>query len=82
MHILKAGVVYFAVVFGTGFVLGTIRTLWIVPRLGVRAAELLETPFMVVAIVLTASWFANVLAILAIHQPGLLSVFLRSRYCW
>jgi hypothetical protein len=59
MHFLKAGVVYFAVVFGTGFVLGTIRTLWIVPRLGVRAAELLETPFMFVAIVLTASWICQ-----------------------
>jgi len=59
MHILKAGVVYFAIVFGTGFVLGTIRTLWIVPRLGVRTAELLETPFMLVAIVLTASWISH-----------------------
>ena len=59
MHTLKAGVVYFALVFGTGFVLGTIRTLWIVPRLGVRAAELLETPFMFVAIVLAASWISR-----------------------
>ncbi len=59
MHIFKAGVVYFAVVFGTGFVLGTIRTLWIVPRLGVRTAELLETPFMFVAIVLTAGWICH-----------------------
>ena len=31
MLILKAGLVYFALVFGAGFVLGTIRTLWIVP---------------------------------------------------
>jgi hypothetical protein len=31
MPILKAGVLYFALVFGAGFVLGTIRTLWIVP---------------------------------------------------
>lgn len=59
MHILKAGVIYFAMVFGTGFVLGTIRTLWIVPQLGVRTAELLETPFVFVAIVLTASWISH-----------------------
>lgn len=33
--------------FAVGFALGTIRTLWLVPRLGVRAAELLEMPVMV-----------------------------------
>ena len=31
LPILKAGVLYFVLVFGAGFVLGTIRTLWIVP---------------------------------------------------
>ena len=61
MHILKAGAVYFALVFGTGFVLGTIRTLWAVPRLGVRTAELLEAPFMLVAIVLAAGWIGRLL---------------------
>lgn len=34
MQILKAGVVYFALVVGAGFVLGTIRVLWIAPRFG------------------------------------------------
>ena len=56
MHALKAGVAYFALVFGTGFALGTIRTLWIVPRLGIRTAELLEAPFMLVAIWLAGGW--------------------------
>ena len=46
MRIVKAGVLYFALVFGAGFVLGTIRTLWIVPRLGTRMAEMMETPIM------------------------------------
>jgi hypothetical protein len=59
MRTLKAGVVYFALVFGTGFGLGTIRTLWIVPRLGVRTAELLEFPFMFIAIVLAAGWISR-----------------------
>jgi len=40
MGILKAGVAYFALVFGAGFALGTIRILWMVPRLGTRMAEL------------------------------------------
>jgi hypothetical protein len=43
---LKAGVLYFVVVFAAGFVLGTIRTLWVVPRLGVRTAELMEATIM------------------------------------
>jgi hypothetical protein len=59
MRTLKAGTSYFALVFGTGFVLGTVRTLWVVPRLGVRTAELLETPFMLVAIVLAAGWISR-----------------------
>lgn len=50
------GVLYFAVVFGTGFVLGPIRMLWLVPRVGARTAELLEAPLMLVAIVFLARW--------------------------
>jgi hypothetical protein len=56
MQILKAGLLYFVFVFGAGFVLGTIRTLWIVPRLGARTAELMETPIMFVITVLAARW--------------------------
>ena len=48
MQEFKAGVLYFALVFGAGFVLGTVRTLWIVPRVGARRAELMETPIMLV----------------------------------
>jgi hypothetical protein len=40
IQILKAGVLYFAVVFGMGFVLGPIRILCVTPRLGMRMAEL------------------------------------------
>jgi hypothetical protein len=59
MRVLKAGAVYFALVFGTGFVLGAIRTLLVVPRLGVRTAELLEMPFLLAAIVLAAGWISR-----------------------
>jgi hypothetical protein len=59
MQILKAGLLYFALVFGAGFVLGTIRTLWIVPSFGTRTAELMETPIMFVITVLAARWVAR-----------------------
>lgn len=56
MRILEAGLLYFAIVFGSGFVLGTIRTLWVAPRIGTRWAELLETPMMIVVTVIAARW--------------------------
>src|SRR5215470_11432266 len=43
---LKAGVLYFVLVFAAGFVLGTVRTLWAVLRLGVKTAELMEALIM------------------------------------
>jgi hypothetical protein len=56
MQVLKAGALYFALVFGAGFVLGTIRILLIVPKVGTRNAELIEAPIMLVATVLAARW--------------------------
>jgi hypothetical protein len=49
---IKAGALYALSVFLIGFVLGTIRVLLIVPRVGDTAAVVLETPLMLVA-----SWF-------------------------
>ena len=51
---IKAGITYFALVFGAGFALGMIRLPFLVPRLGERVAELIEMPFMFVAIVVSA----------------------------
>ena len=59
LTILKAAVVYFVLVFGTGFVLGPIRILFLVPRFGVRVAELMEFPVMLVVIVLAARWLVR-----------------------
>jgi len=56
MKTIKAGVIYFAIVFGVGFVLGTIRVFLVVPRIGERAAELIEEPIMFVTVFLAARW--------------------------
>ncbi len=53
-RIFTGGVVYFALVFGAGFILGAIRVPILVPRLGERVSELVEMPFMLVAVLLAA----------------------------
>ena len=57
--ILKAGVTYFSLVFGTGFILGTIRVLFIVPRFGARLAELIESPLMLTVTIFAARWIVR-----------------------
>lgn len=51
---IKAGLAYFALVFGAGFVLGALRVTLLVPRLGERMAELSEMPLMFAVIVFAA----------------------------
>ena len=54
--LLFAAAVYFGIVFGVGFLLGSIRIPLLVPRLGERVAELTEMPLMFVAIYLAAGY--------------------------
>lgn len=49
--ILEAGLVYFATVFAVGFLLGTVRTLLVLPHVGPVWAVALELP-----LILAASW--------------------------
>ena len=60
---IKAGVSYFALVFGAGFVLGARRVPFLVPRLGERLAELIEMPFMLLVIVWAARFITQKLAL-------------------
>lgn len=47
---LRLAGLYFGMVFGVGFLLGSIRVPFLVPRFGARYAELLEMPLMLLAL--------------------------------
>lgn len=53
---IRAGLTYFAIVLGTGFVLGVFRVPFLVPRIGERWAELAEMPIMATVIFLAAGF--------------------------
>ena len=78
MHILKSAAVYFAIVFGAGFLFGCIRVPFLVPRFGERIAELIESPLMLVAIILSARWISRTFSgsVRELLVAGLLAVSL------
>ncbi|MDG5747816.1 hypothetical protein P8Q88_06455 [Qipengyuania sp. XHP0207] len=53
MAILRAGIIYWALVFALGFVLGSVRVAWGAAALGEASFILIEVPVMI-----AASWFA------------------------
>ncbi len=61
--IMKAGLVYFALVFACGWVLGPIREVVLVPWLGRTAGVAIEAPLMVAAMIVAARWTLRRLAI-------------------
>jgi hypothetical protein len=70
-RVIGAGLLYFALTFGAGFLLGPIRILVLEPRLGVRAAELLEIPVMIGVTFLAARWVTGRLAVPPATGPRL-----------
>ena len=56
MRPLKAGLIYFLLVFALGWVLGPIRELWAVPRFGRITALLIEAIIMLIAMVISSRW--------------------------
>lgn len=59
MKRLQAAGLYFLLVFSAGFMLGTVRVLFIVPAIGERAAELLEMPLMLLVVAMAARFIAG-----------------------
>ncbi len=59
MQILQTAILYFLLVFGAGFVMGTGRVLFLIPLLGERTAELLEMPLMLIVTVVVAHWIVR-----------------------
>ena len=56
MRALKAGVIYFLLVFTVGWVIGPIRELWAVPHSGRMAATQSEAVIMLIAMTVAAEW--------------------------
>jgi hypothetical protein len=63
LQVFKSGTFYFALVFLAGFALGTVRTLWIAPGTGARAAELMEAPIMLAVSAVAARWVVRALSL-------------------
>ena len=63
MRAVKSGLLYFALVFAAGFMLGPIRIFWIAPRVGLRTAELLEAPVMLLVSLVAARWIVRRFAV-------------------
>jgi hypothetical protein len=63
MQTAAAALLYFALVFAAGFLLGPVRVLWLEPKLGPFLAVLCEVPFLIAAMVFAARWVARRLAL-------------------
>lgn len=73
-HPAKAGAAYFATVFALGFVLGTLRVLWLVPMVGETNAVLAEQPVMLIASWFAAGWLVGRYRLVAVRERAIMGV--------
>jgi hypothetical protein len=66
---LKAGIVYFAIVYALGFVLGTGRVLLLLPHIGETVAVLVEAPLMLLLSWISARWISKTFSVPARVPP-------------
>jgi hypothetical protein len=70
-RVLRASLIYFALTFCAGFVLGPLRILFLVPQVGARTAELIEMPVMVGITWLAARWATRTFSVPPERGPRL-----------
>ena len=73
---IRAALVYFAIVLGTGFALGVFRVPILVPRIGERWAELAEMPIMAAVIFFAAGYILRRFPEIALPVESLIAGFL------
>ena len=73
---IRAALVYFAIVLGTGFVLGVFRVPILVPRIGERWAELAEMPVLATVIFVAAGYILRRFPEIALPGRSLVVGFL------
>ncbi len=73
---IRAALVYFAIVLGSGFVLGVFRVPILVPRIGERWAELAEMPIMAGVIFFAAGYILRRFPEIAVPARSLVTGFL------
>jgi hypothetical protein len=59
LHSIRAGLVYFLLVFVAGFLLGTMRTFVVAPAIGDVPAVLVEVPLMLAVAWLACGWVTS-----------------------
>ena len=74
--IIQAALTYFAIVLGTGFLLGVVRVPFLIPRIGERWAELAEMPIMATVIYFAAKYILRRLPEIGSPSKSLIAGFL------
>lgn len=59
IRVISAAASYFAIVFAAGFAFGMVRVSLLVPRLGERCSELIESPLMLIVTVFAARYIVK-----------------------
>ena len=75
MRWVRAGLAYWGCIFALGFLLGTLRVLWLVPRVGLLPATALELPIMLGASWLAAGWLTARFAIRTAREARAMGLF-------